>query len=105
TFGLQGKERHGLRYAVKRCEKEGVRFEFMPGPEALAIHGQQLHEVSGTWLKSQRSPELSYSLGTLSTLSDSDIAVGLAFSAAGRLEAFVTWLPVPASAGWTLDIM
>ena len=105
TFGLEGKEQHDLRYAVKRCEKEGVRFSFMTGPDALAAHSQQLHAVSGTWLQSWRGPELSYSLGTLSTLSDPDIEVGLAFAANGRLEAFVSWLPVPARRGWTLDLM
>lgn len=105
TFGLEGKEQHDLRYAVKRCEKEGVRFSFMTGPDALAAHSQQLHAVSGTWLQSRRGPELSYSLGTLSTLSDPDIEVGLAFAANGRLEAFVSWLPVPARRGWTLDLM
>src|SRR5207237_684961 len=31
--------------------------------------------------------------------------VGLAFDADGRLEAFVTWLPVPARKAWTLDLM
>ena len=105
TFGLEGNEQHDLRYAVKRCEKEGVRFSFMTGPDALAAHSQQLHAVSGTWLQSRRGPELSYSLGTLSTLSDPDIEVGLAFAANGRLEAFVSWLPVPARRGWTLDLM
>ena len=105
TFGLEGKEQHDLRYAVKRCEKEGVRFSFMTGPDALAAHSQQLHAVSGTWLQSWRGPELSYSLGTLSTLSDPDIEVGLAFAANGSLEAFVSWLPVPARRGWTLDLM
>lgn len=105
TFGLEGKEQHDLRYAVKRCEKEGVRFSFMTGPDALAAHSQQLHAVSGTWLQSRRGPELSYSLGTLSTLSDPDIEVGLAFAANGSLEAFVSWLPVPARRGWTLDLM
>jgi phosphatidylglycerol lysyltransferase len=105
TFGLEGRERHDLRYAVKRCEKEGARFSFMSGPEALASHSQELHTVSGTWLQSRRGPELSYSLGTLSTLTDPDITVGLAFAAGGRLEAFVSWLPVPARKGWTLDLM
>jgi lysylphosphatidylglycerol synthetase-like protein (DUF2156 family) len=105
TFVLEGKERHDLRYAVKRSEKEGVRFSFMTGPEALASHSQQLHAVSDTWLQSRRGPELSYSLGTLSTLSDPDITVGLAFASGGRLEAFVSWLPVPARKGWTLDLM
>jgi lysylphosphatidylglycerol synthetase-like protein (DUF2156 family) len=38
-------------------------------------------------------------------LSDPDITVGLAFAATGRLEAFVSWLPVPARRGWTLDLM
>ena len=105
TFALEGKERRDLRYAVKRSEKEGVRFSFMTGPEAIASHSQQLHAVSDTWLHSRRGPELSYSLGTLSTLSDPDITVGMAFAAGGRLEAFVTWLPVPARKGWTLDLM
>ena len=105
TFGLEGKERRDLRYAVKRSEKEGVRFSFMTGPEALASHSQQLHAVSDTWLHSRRGPELSYSLGTLSTLSDPDITVGMAFAAGGRLEAFVSWLPVPARKAWTLDLM
>jgi phosphatidylglycerol lysyltransferase len=105
AFGLQGKERRDLRYALKRCEKEGVRFMFMSGPEALSAHAVQLQEVSGTWLHSRRGPELSYSLGTISTLADPDITVGLAFAAGGRLDAFVSWLPVPARKGWTLDLM
>lgn len=105
TFRLTGKEMQDLRYAVKRSQKEGVRFAFMTGPEALAAHRQELHAVSGAWLHSRRGHELSYSLGTLATLSDPDIAVGLAFAIGERLDAFVSWLPVPARKGWTLDLM
>lgn len=105
TFGLQGKERHDLRYSVKRCEKEGVRFVFVSGPQALDAHARELQEVSGRWLQTRRGPELSYSLGTVSTLGDPDITVGLAFAAGGRLDAFVSWLPVPARKAWTLDLM
>jgi phosphatidylglycerol lysyltransferase len=105
TFGLQGKERRDLRYAVKRCDKEGVLITFLSGPDAMAAHSQQLHELSARWLQRRRGPELSYSLGTLSTLTDPDITVGLAFAPEGRLEAFVSWLPVPARKAWTLDLM
>jgi len=105
TFGLQGKERRDLRYAVNRCDKEGVRITFLSGPDAMAAHSQQLHELSARWLQRRRGPELSYSLGTLSTLTDPDITVGLAFAPEGRLEAFVSWLPVPARKAWTLDLM
>lgn len=105
TFSLDGKERRDLRYSVKRSEKEGMRFTFIAGPEALAVHSHELRTVSDTWLNTRRGPELSYSLGTLSTLTDPDIVVGLAFTAEGRLDAFVSWLPVPARKGWTLDLM
>lgn len=104
-FSLGGRKRADLRYALHRCEKSGVRFEFMPGPEAVARHREQLRAVSGSWLRSRHSPELAYSLGTLSTLADLDIVAGLAFAPDGRLEAFVSWLPVPLRKAWTLDLM
>jgi phosphatidylglycerol lysyltransferase len=105
VFSLEGRDRRDLRYAVKRCEKQGVQFSFVSGPEALAAHTDELQAVSGKWLQSRRGPELGYSLGSLDTLTDPDITVGLATSAAGRIEAFVSWLPVPARKGWTLDLM
>jgi lysylphosphatidylglycerol synthetase-like protein (DUF2156 family) len=77
----------------------------MTGPDALATYWQQLRDVSDMWLQSRRGPELTYSLGTLSTLTDPDIVVGLALGRDGRLETFVSWLPVPARKGWTLDLM
>jgi lysylphosphatidylglycerol synthetase-like protein (DUF2156 family) len=104
-FQLAGKARADLRYAVRRSEREGVTISFAPGPEALARYAEQLRAVSGRWLQSRRSPELGYSLGTLATLTDPDIVVGLAFNAGGVLEAFVSWLPVPARKAWTLDLM
>jgi phosphatidylglycerol lysyltransferase len=104
-FQLAGKVRADLRYAVHRSEREGIRFVMAPGPQVLLEHGEQLQSVSGRWLESRRSPELGYSLGTLATLSDPHIVVALAFDASGRLEAFVSWLPVPARKAWTLDLM
>jgi phosphatidylglycerol lysyltransferase len=104
-FGVGGKKRADLRYALHRCEKAGIRFTFVSGSQALADHREQLEEVSGAWLRSRRSPELTYSLGTLSSLADPDIVVGLALARDGRLEAFVSWLPVPMHRAWTLDLM
>ena len=104
-FSLTGKKRHDVRSAVNHCARQGVRLVFGNGPDMLADHREQLVGVSSEWLQSRRSPELGYSLGTLSTLSDPDIIVGLAFAGDGRLEAFVSWLPVPARSAWTLDLM
>jgi phosphatidylglycerol lysyltransferase len=105
NFDLSGKKRADLRHAVHRSQKSGVRFVFGPAESVAAEHHEELHRVSGSWLQSHHSPELGYSLGTLATLSDPDILVGLAFGADGRLEAFVSWLPVPMRKAWTLDLM
>ena len=105
TFNLTGKRRADLRYAIHRSERTGVHFVFGAGPAILGQHREQLQEVSGGWLHDHRSPELGYSLGTLATLDDPDIRVALAFGATGRLEGFVSWLPVPMRNAWTLDLM
>ena len=104
-FGLRGKARSDLRYAVNRSLKSGVRFVFASGPAVVAEYGEQLETVSGQWLQDHHAPELGYSLGTLATLSDPDILVGVALAHDGRLEAFVSWLPVPLRRAWTLDLM
>ncbi len=105
TFNLTGKRRADLRYAIHRSERTGVHFVFGAGPAILGQHREQLQEVSGGWLHNHRSPELGYSLGTLTTLDDPDIRVALAFGATGRLEGFVSWLPVPMRNAWTMDLM
>jgi phosphatidylglycerol lysyltransferase len=104
-FTLAGRKKADVRYAMHRSQAEGIRFVFGPAPAIAASHGAQLHEVSGTWLHMHRSPELGYSLGTLSSLSDPAVTVGLAISPDDRLEAFVSWLPVPMRRAWTLDLM
>lgn len=103
-FSLAGSDRADLRYATRRCEKSGVQFVFRNGSAVVTEYFSELQDVSGAWLKTRNSPELGYSLGTMSSLSDDDIVVGMAFSG-GHLEAFVSWLPVPARSAWTLDLM
>ena len=103
-FTLRGNQRQNIRHMLHRAERAGVRVTLIPAPEARAQMAEQLEAVSGQWL-GQRGPELNFSLGTLDTLSDPDITVGVAFSAQGRLEAFVSWLPSPARKSWTLDLM
>lgn len=105
SFSLAGTRKADLRYALHRCDKVGLRFVFASGPDALEEFGAQLREVSGSWLHSRNSQELGYSLGTLATLSDPDIMVGLAVAPGHRVEAFVSWLPVSVRNGWTLDLM
>jgi lysylphosphatidylglycerol synthetase-like protein (DUF2156 family) len=105
VFNLEGREHAALRYAVHRCERHGIRCEFQRAPDAWEAASADLLEVSGSWLHRGKGPELGFSLGTLSTLRDPAINVGMAYDPTGRLQAFVSWLPVPGRHGWTLDLM
>ncbi len=105
SFRLEGGERAALRRAVHRTQRLGMRFDFLPGPQALEAASRDLQEVSRSWLAAGKGPEMSFSLGTLATLDDPAVTVGLARDADGRLQAFVSWLPVPARRGWALDLM
>lgn len=105
SFTLSGRKRADIRYALHRSEKRDIKFVFGSAPDMAAQYGEQLRVVSGSWLHMHRSPELAYSLGTLSTLGDPDIVLGLAIAPDERLEAFVSWLPVPLRRAWTLDLM
>jgi len=105
SFSLGGSRRSSVRHAVRHCEKLGVTYRFVPAPIALEEAAHEISRVSGAWLRGGRGPELGFSLGGLSTLHDPHITVGLAFDAEGDLQAFVSWLPVPARNGWTLDLM
>jgi lysylphosphatidylglycerol synthetase-like protein (DUF2156 family) len=105
SFTLDGKDRAALRYAVHRSERHGIHCQFHPAPSAWESLRADLLEVSGSWLGGGKGPELGFSLGTLATLRDPAITVGIAFDAANRLQAFVSWLPVAGRHGWTLDLM
>lgn len=100
-----GKPRADVRHAIARCRREGIIFRFTSAPAALEELPFELAEVSGSWLRTGKGREMGFGLGTLATLHDPDITVGLAFDAHGDLVAFTSWLPVPRRHGWTLDLM
>jgi hypothetical protein len=57
-FSLSGKERAGLRYAVRHCERLGIRFTFLPASRAWASFGAEITEVSRSWLGRGKGPEI-----------------------------------------------
>jgi phosphatidylglycerol lysyltransferase len=105
SFSLRGKEHAALRSAIRRCEREGIQVVLGPAPAAWEDDSAQLLEVSRSWLRSGKVPEVGFSLGGLDTLRDPAITVGRAYDRDGRLLAFVSWLPAPARRGWTLELM
>lgn len=103
-FSLEGSQRSDLRYALRRCKRDGISFAFHTGAEAWDLAAEELRKVSAAWLTPERGPELGFSLGRLDSLDDAALTIASA-RREGRLVAFVSWLPVPGRSGWTLDMM
>ncbi|UCD82300.1 MAG: bifunctional lysylphosphatidylglycerol flippase/synthetase MprF [Desulfobacterales bacterium] len=61
-FSLEGSARKGLRYAKRKLEKEGCRFEVMP-VESVPGHLDELKSISDAWLKEKNTREKGFSLG------------------------------------------
>ena len=64
-FSLDGKKRTDFRYAVRRAEREGMRFEVLSRPEVAAAMAE-LRGVSDAWLSQKAGHEKSFSLGAFS---------------------------------------
>jgi len=62
TFSLEGAARKGLRYAKRKLEKEGCRFEVMQ-PELVADHIDAFKNISDAWLTEKGAREKGFSLG------------------------------------------
>jgi phosphatidylglycerol lysyltransferase len=61
AFDLKGGARSGLRYALKRGERDGLALELLP-PEAVAASLPALEQISDAWLASRKAHEKSFSV-------------------------------------------
>lgn len=64
-FNLEGGSKKYLRYAIRRVENEGWRFEIVNKKDVPAII-PQLKEISDNWLNEKRTREKKFSLGNFS---------------------------------------
>jgi|SRR5580658_1210118 phosphatidylglycerol lysyltransferase len=60
-FDLRGSRRTGLRYALKRGERDGLTLELIP-PEAVPAVLADLEAISDAWLAQRRTREKSFSV-------------------------------------------
>ncbi len=61
-FSLEGSQRHGLRYTLRRLAKEGCTFEIAPTP-AVPVLLPELKAISDAWLAAKKTREKGFSLG------------------------------------------
>jgi len=64
-FSLEGSDRKGLRYTVRKLEKEGYHCRIAPKEEIASLL-PELKEISDIWLQDKNTSEKGFSLGFFS---------------------------------------
>jgi phosphatidylglycerol lysyltransferase len=110
TFTLEGGPMGDVRRAARRLDEAGVTVRsfrppanaFDPAAEEALLAG--MRAVSQSWLAAHPGGEKSFGMGRFDVRQLRERWLLVAQSAAGRVEAFVTWAEVPAAGEWTLDL-
>jgi phosphatidylglycerol lysyltransferase len=111
-FTLEGGVMGDVRRATRKAEAAGIEFRsFRPGQNPFERTRQseslydELHQVSNLWLQSQAGSEKGFCMSRFETARLAQHWLAIAWNpTAQRVEAFVSWLPVPARRGWALDL-
>jgi lysylphosphatidylglycerol synthetase-like protein (DUF2156 family) len=102
---FKGKSWQDVRTALNRAKRDGIRLvEYDPQHTSSQVFAQ-LAEISREWLRCKKLPELGFTLGDLTTIRDKSVRTFYAIDTNGVVQGFVSWLPIYAGQGWTLDLM
>ena len=111
-FTLEGGAVSQVRRSVRKAETAGLTvvqspaghdpFEPGAGPPGFA---EELRAVSDDWLHGRHGGEKGFCMGRFDLHRMRDVWLFAAWNpSAQRIEAFTTWVPIPARLGWALDL-
>jgi phosphatidylglycerol lysyltransferase len=103
AFTLKGGQAAHLRYALKRGERDGLEFEWVP-PDRVGARLPELAEISSQWLESRRGDEKGFSVAAFEPKYLTRQYVGLLIEG-GRKVAFVSVMVPPAGREATVGLM
>lgn len=104
-FTLKGGAMANVRTSAKRAEKDGVHIVFyherVTDPKLVA----QMEQISRYWLSSKGGTEMGFSMGHFTPQGEPQCLYALAVDGAGKVHAFVNFVPIYGRQGWGLDLM
>lgn len=111
-FTLEGSAMGDVRRSRNKLEAAGLEARLYPpdthpfDPTRDAGMRDQLAAVSSEWLRSRKGGEKGFAMGRFDPNQLADQWVAAAYNPErGRVEAFITLVPVWARKGWALDLM
>jgi phosphatidylglycerol lysyltransferase len=108
-LGFTGKRWNTVRTALNRAARESVTFRLTTLASEPKSVRRQLDAISEQWVGDKGLPEMRFTLGSIDEALDPAVRLALAATADGRVDGFLSWLPIYGDAGrvrgWTLDLM
>ncbi len=107
-LAFTGRKFQDVRTALNNAHKQGITAEWITYPTAPRVITDQISTISEEWVADKGTPEMGFTLGTLTEVDDPQVRCLLALDAAGTVHGVTSWLPVyyhGAVVGWTLDFM
>jgi phosphatidylglycerol lysyltransferase len=105
-FTQAGKAGAAVRHSVARARRGGLRATVFHGqrlPDDIAVGVQR---VSTAWLRQREiNGQFGFSMGRYPADWSPEIMTAVAMDADGAVQAFVTWTPLYAANGWSLDLI
>jgi phosphatidylglycerol lysyltransferase len=113
TFSLEGGAIGDVRRSARKCDEAGVRVRhFVPATNPFTVHDapagwlDQMRAISNEWLHGHAGGEKGFCMGRFDPRTLDEVWVAVAWNErTDRVEAFTTWVPIPARRGWALDLM
>ena len=104
-FGLEGRERRGLRQAVNRVARAGYTTTFHDPRELEPDVRDQVLELVGGSRRGGAERGFSMTLSRMFDPDDDALWLAVTRRPDGRVDAFAQWVPSPALGGLSLDVM
>ncbi len=105
SFSLEGRPNKTVREAVNRLRRAGYRTEVVHASDLSATRRAELLELVPQSREGSEERGFSMTLGRMFDPEDREILVSFALDAAGKPAAFCQFVPAPAMAGYSLDVM
>lgn len=111
-FTLEGAALGTVRRAVRKLERQGLEVRawrpdqrpFEPGAEPEVL--EELRAISAEWVRGHPGGERGFCMGRFDPARLAEHWLVVAWNRElRRVEAFCTWLPIPARHGWAIDLM
>jgi phosphatidylglycerol lysyltransferase len=106
AFTLQGSIGAPVRHMVTRAKRGGTSIHFWQGEAVPEPIFAGMRHISTAWLHTHHArSQLGFSMGRFPADWSPDLLTVVALGPDGEVQAFVTWTPLYAGDGWTLDNM